>query len=102
MVLQPLPPRVQDHQATDVTAEALRVRRDLEQRLGGGLKEQVVHHAFVGEREARERLRHREDDVHVADRQEFPLAGRHPGIAGGREALRAVPIATAVVREGWR
>ena len=44
------------------------------------LKQQVVHHALVDEREARERLRHREDDVDVADRQQLLLARRHPRV----------------------
>ena len=51
MMLEPLPPRVQDHQAADVAAQALRIRGDLLQRLRGRLKEEVVHHALVDERE---------------------------------------------------
>ena len=74
--------------------------RDLEQGLGGRLKQQVVHHALVDERETGERLRHREDDVDVADRQQLLLASRHPRVPRRGQTLRAMPIATAVVREG--
>ena len=66
MVLQPLAPRVEDHQPANGATQALRIRRDLEQGVGGGLKQQVGYHALVDERETRERLRHREDDVDVA------------------------------------
>ena len=66
----------------------------------GGAEEQVVHDALIGEREARQRLGHREDEVHVADRQQLLLARRHPGVAGRREALGTMTIPTAVVREG--
>ena len=100
MVLQPLAPRVQHHRAANGAAKALRIPRHLKQGLGGRLKQQVVHHAFVGERQARERLRHREDDVDVPDGQQFRFAGRHPRVAGSRETLRAMPVPTAVVREG--
>ncbi len=100
MVLQPLAPRVEDHQPADVATKALRIARDLEQGLGGGVKQQVVHHALVDERETGERLRHREDDVDVADWQELLLASRHPRVPRRGQTLRAMPIATAVVREG--
>ena len=100
MVLEPLAPGMEDHQPTDVGTKALGIRRDLEQRFGGGVKSEVVHHALVGQRETRERLRHREDDVHVPDGQELLRTRGHPGVAGGREALGTMAIPTAVVREG--
>ena len=74
--------------------------RDLEQGLGGRLKQEVVHHALVDERETGERLRHREDEVDVADRQQLLLARRHPRVPRRGQTLRAMPIAAAVVREG--
>ena len=99
MMLEPLPPRVQDHQAADVAAQALRIRGDLLQRLRGRLKEEVVHHAFVDERETGERLRQREDEVDVADREQLLLASRDPRVPRRGQALRAMPVATAVVPE---
>ena len=83
-----------------VAAQALRIRGDLLQRLRGRLKEEVVHHAFVDERETRERLRHREDDVDVADGQQLLLASRDPRVPRRGQTLRAMPVAAAVVREG--
>ena len=83
-----------------VAAQAFRIRGDLEQGLGGGLKQEVVHHALVDEREARERLRHREDDVDVAHRQELRFARGHPRVPRRGQTLRAMPIPAAVVREG--
>ena len=100
MMLEPLPPRVQDHQAADVTAQALRIRGDLLQRLRGRLKEEVVHHAFVDERQTRQRLGHREDEVDVPDGQELLLAGRDPRVPRGGQTFWAMPVATAVVPEG--
>jgi len=47
-----------------------------------------------------ERLGHREDEVRVADRQQLLLPRRHPGVASRGEALRAMTVPTAVVREG--
>ena len=73
--------------------------RDLEQGVGGGLKQQVVHHALVDERETGERLRDREDDVDVADWEELLLASRHPRVPRRGQTLRAMPITAAVVRE---
>ena len=100
MMLEALSPGVQDHQSANRRAQAFRVGRDLQQRRRRGPKQEVVDDALVGERETRERLRHREDDVHVADRQELLLPRGHPGVAGGGEALGTMPIPTAVVREG--
>ena len=99
MMLQPLPPGVQDHQPADGGPEALGVGGDLEERRRSGAKEQVVHDALVHERQPREDLRHREDDVHVADGEEFLLARRDPVVASGGEAFGTMPIPTAVVRE---
>ena len=77
-------------------SQAFRIRGDLEQRLRGGTKQEVVHDALVAEREARERLRHREDNVDVADGQElrsraatqaFRAAVRHFGQCRSRQLL---------------
>ena len=99
MVLQPLAPRVEHHQPANGATQALRIARDLEQGVGGRLKQQVVHHALVDERETGERLRDREDDVDVADRQQLLLASRHPGVPRRGQTLRAMSITAAVVRE---
>ena len=99
-MLEALPPRVEDHETADRCTQAFRVGRDLPQRRRRGPKQEVVHDTFIGPRETRQRLRHREDEVHVADRQEFLLSRGYPGVASGREALGTMTIPTAVVREG--
>ena len=99
-VLEALAPRVQHHEPANRRAEPLRVGGDLKQRVSRRAKQEVVHDALVGECEARQRLRHREDEVDVAHWQELLLARRHPRIPRGGQTLRAVPVATAVVREG--
>src|SRR4029450_13167400 len=99
MMLQALPPGVQDHQAADVTTQALGIARDLEQGLGRGVKQQVVHHPLVDEREARARLRDGRGEVDVADWWELLLASRHPRVPRRGQTLRAMPITAAVVRE---
>jgi hypothetical protein len=100
MVLQPLAPRVQHHQPANGAAQSLRIPRDLQQGFSGRLKQEVVHHALVDEGEAGERLRHGEDEVDVASRQQLLLARRHPGVPRRRQTLWAMPIAAAVVRDG--
>jgi len=66
-------------------------------RFGGRLKQQVVYDALVDERETGERLRHREDDVDVADWEQLLLASRHPRVPRRGQTLGAMSIATAVV-----
>ena len=99
-MLEALPPAMKDHEAANRCAQAFRVSRDLQQRRGRGTKQEVVDDALIGQRETRQRLRHCEDEVHVADGQQFPLPRGHPDVAGGREALGTMAIPTAVVREG--
>jgi len=96
-MLETLPPCVEDHQSPNRCAQAFRVGCDLEQRRCRGPKQEVVHDALIGQREACQRLRHREDEVHVADRQKFLFSRSHPRVAGGCEALGTMAIPTAVV-----
>ena len=87
-------------QKADRGAEMRRVRGDLEQRGCARAEEQIVDDFFILQREPREFVRQREHDMVVADGQQFLLPSREPLIAGVRQALRAVPIATRVVRDG--
>jgi hypothetical protein len=100
MVLQRLAPRVEHHEPANRGTQPFGIRRDLEECRRHGLKQEVVHHALVGEREARQWLRHREDEVDVAHGQELRFASRHPRVPRGGQTLRAVSITAAVVREG--
>ena len=49
MMLEALPPGVQDHEAANRHAQAFRVGRDLQERRCGCPKQEVVHDALVGE-----------------------------------------------------
>ena len=100
MMLETLPPRVEHHEPANSGAEAFRIRRDPQQRLRGRPKQEVVDDALVGERQARQRLRHREDDMDVADGQELRFPGRHPGVPRGGQAPGTMAVPAAVVREG--
>jgi len=80
---------------------AFRVGRDLQQRRRRGAKQEIVHDARAGQREAGQRLRHREDEVDVAP------TGRSSCSRAATHALRAAVrhlgqwrSPTAVVREG--
>src|SRR4051794_36606955 len=99
MMLEALSPGEEDHQSTNRRTEAFRIRRDLLQRRRGGPKQEVVDGTLIGQREACQGLRPGGDDMYVADRQKLLLPRGHPGVAGGRQALGAMPVPTAVVRE---
>ena len=100
MVQQILAPRVEHSEKTDRGAEMLGIRRDLQQRGGARPEEQVVHDALVLERQPRELVWQREDDVVIADWQEFVLTCCEPLVARVRQTLRAVTIPARVVRDG--
>ena len=96
VLLQALSPRVEDHQPPMPPPRRFGLAATWSKVSAAALEQQVVHHALVGERETRERLRHREDDVDVADRQQFLLAAathasraavRHFGQCRSRQLL---------------
>ena len=45
-------------------------------------------------------MRHAEDQVKVANRQQFPSPGAQPLLPGIGLALRTVPVSAGVVRDG--
>ena len=100
MVQQILPPRVEHAEKSDRGAEMCRGRGDFEQRRRARSKQQIVHELLVLERQPRQFVRQRKDDVMLADRQEFILTRREPLVARRRETFRAVAIPTRVVRDG--
>ena len=81
-------------------AEMLRRASDRQERRGTRLEEQVVHDPFVVQGESREGVREGEDHVGVPDRQQLALPLGEPLVARVRQALRAMSIATRVVRDG--
>ena len=100
MVLEALAPGVEHHEPANGRAEPFRIRADLEQRLRGRPKQQVVDDALVGEGETREWRWHREDDVDVAHGQELRLPRGHPGVPRRRQTPGTMPVPATVVREG--
>ena len=81
----------------DAGSEVLGVGRDPEHRLRRGLEQQIVDHGLVLVGDVANRRRQREDDVEVGNREQFGLARRHPLACCRALALRAVPVAAAVV-----
>ena len=64
--------------------QSLRIRRDLQEHLGGCAKEEVIHGALVDEGHTGQRLGYGEDQMDVADGQELLLARRHPLVPSSR------------------
>jgi hypothetical protein len=74
--------------------------RPLPERRGAGLEEPGVQTRAVPIAERQERMRQREDDVHIRHIEELPLARLEPAVPRLRLTLRAVAIATRVVGDG--
>src|SRR3954451_17464098 len=71
---------------------------DGKQRLGGCAEQQVVDDRLVLISDRGDLGRQREDQVEVADRQQIGLAGREPILRRRALTLRAMAVATRVVR----
>ena len=95
-----LPPRVEDAEDADLCTEVARVGGDLTQRGRTRLEEPGVELCGVAIAERQQRMRQREDDMHVRHVEELALPGREPPGTRLRLALRTVPIPTRVVRDG--
>ena len=68
MMLQGLPPRVQQGDRADLRPEKLGVGGDIAHRIGRGAEQDRVNRALVLERDLRGRRRQGEDDVVVGHR----------------------------------
>ena len=91
--MERLSPGGQDGEETDLGAEMLRVGGHFEQRGGAGFEQQGEQPSLILPHERHERVRHAEDQMEVALRQEFRLALREPVLASVGLALGAVPVA---------
>ena len=100
MVQEILAPRVEHTQKANRRTKMLRIGGDLEQRGRARAEEQIVDDLLVLQREPRELVRQREDHMVVADGQKLLLPFGEPLVARMGQALRTVPIATRVVRDG--
>ncbi len=91
MTNQGLPPRVEDAEHADLGAEMPRIGRDLAKRGRADLEEPCVQTGTVPINQRQQRMRQREDDVHIRHVEEFPLARLEPALPRLRLAVRAVP-----------
>jgi hypothetical protein len=90
-------PGVQDGGNSNASAEVLGVGRDRDQRLGGGLEQDVVDDGLILIGDVADRRRQREDHVIVWHGQQLGFAVGEPLLRGRALALRTMPIAAAVV-----
>jgi hypothetical protein len=74
-----------------------RIGRDGQHRLRRGLEQQIVDHGLVLIGDVANRRRQGEDNEEVGNRKQFGFARRHPQACCRALALRAVPVAAAVV-----
>jgi hypothetical protein len=86
----------------DLRAEVAGITSDLKQGCGTGLEEQVVDHALVLERKGSQFTWQREDEMHVACGQQFPLARLQPARTRVHLASRTMPVAARVIGDGRR
>ena len=95
-----LSPGVQDAQHADLRTEVPRVRRDLAERRGARLEEPRVQARTIPIGQRQERMRQREDDVHIGHIEQLTLACVEPALPSLRLALRAVSVPTRVIGDG--
>jgi hypothetical protein len=81
----------------DPRAQVSRIGGDRQHRLGRRVEQQVIDDSLVVEGDVGDLGRQGEDDVEVSDRQQVGLALGQPGARGSALALRAVPVAAAVI-----
>ena len=99
MVQQRLSPGVQDGEEAEAGAEMARIRRHLEERLGGRPEQQAIEHARILERERRERMRQGENHVRIGDGQKRGPLPLEPVCRGRSLAFRAVAVPARIVRD---
>ena len=97
---QRLSPGVEDGQEASLGAKVLRIGRDLEQCGSTGLKEQRKQLSLVLPHQRHQLMWDAEDEMIVADRQQFLPPLPQPLVARSGLTLRAVPVAAGVIRDG--
>ena len=95
-----LAPGVENADNADLRAEVLGIGGDLQRGRGTRSKQQIVIAPGIVLRQHVEFVRHGEDDMKVAGRQELSLLRGKPAFARLRLALGAVPVAARVIRDG--
>ena len=100
MRLQGLSPGMQDAEESDLRAEMFGVGGHFQQGGRRGLEQESKQDLLILPDQRHEAVRHAEDQVVVAYRQEFLLPLMQPLLPGIGLTLRAVPITARVVRDG--
>jgi hypothetical protein len=91
---------MQDAQKADLGAEVFRIGGHLQQCFGAGLEQKLEENLLVLPYEWGQCVGHAEDQVVIAGRQEFLLAGCQPFVASVGLTLWAVAVAARVIRDG--
>jgi hypothetical protein len=94
-----LAPGVEHGGHAEVTAEVTRIASEAQERRCRTLKEQAIDEPRVTLRQRIERVGQREDDVEIRNGQHLASARGEPALGGHALTLRAVAIATGVVRD---
>ena len=94
-------PCVQHGSHADPRAQMFGIGGDRDHRLGGGLEQKVVNHGLVLIGDVADRRRQGEDHMVIGDRQQLGLAFGQPSPRGRALALRAMPIAAAIVGDDF-
>ncbi len=97
---QRLSPGVEDAEHANLCSEMSRIGGDLSKCGGARLKEPRVQLGAIPIHQGQERMREREDDVHIRHVEQLPFTGVEPALPRLRLTLRAVPIATRVIGDG--
>ncbi len=92
MRLEVLAPGVEHAEEADVGAEVFGIGGDLQQGFGAGAEQQVVDNFLVLQRQPGQLVREGEDNMNVADRQQFLAARGDPLVTGVGLTLWAMPI----------
>jgi hypothetical protein len=100
MRLQGLSPGMQNAEEADLSTEMLGIGSHLEQCGGAGFKQQGEENLLVLPDQGDQGVRDTEDEVIVADRQQFLLSGTQPLLPSVGLALWTVAIPTRVVGDG--
>src|ERR671925_663995 len=97
MVVERLPPGMQHREEPDLRPQMVRIACYSQERLGHRLKEEVVQHPRILEREWAQGMRESKHHMDVGHVEQLRFAGGEPGGLRPAWTLGAMPIATGVI-----
>ena len=95
-----LVPGMQDAEEADLCAEVSGIASDFQQRFCTGAEQEIVKDFLVLQYHRRQATRQGEDHMEIARGEKLLLTGSDPAVPSGGLTLRAMAIATAVIRDG--